>query len=119
MADPQVESFLYQEALFMDEHRFDEWLSLWGDPARYWVPCNADDIDPLRQVSIIYDDRERLVQRIERLKSGSVQAMNPKPRMRVVRASSFKFLAVTMRRMPFGISVATARYRGSSSSIAA
>jgi 3-phenylpropionate/cinnamic acid dioxygenase small subunit len=82
MADPQVESFLYQEALFMDEHRFDEWLALWGDPARYWVPCNADDIDPLRQVSIIYDDRERLVQRIERLKSGSVQAMNPKPRMR-------------------------------------
>ena len=57
MADPQVESFLYQEALFMDEHRFDEWLSLWDDPAQYWVPCNADDIDPTRRVSLIYDDR--------------------------------------------------------------
>jgi 3-phenylpropionate/cinnamic acid dioxygenase small subunit len=82
MADPQVESFLYREALCMDEHRFDEWLSLWSNPARYWVPCNEDDIDPARQVSIIYDDHARLVQRIDRLKSGSVQAMDPKPRMR-------------------------------------
>ena len=66
----------------MDEHRFDEWLSLWDDPAQYWVPCNADDIDPTRRVSLIYDDRQRLVQRVDRLKSGSVQAMDPQPRMR-------------------------------------
>jgi len=66
----------------MDEHRFDEWLALWSNPARYWVPCNEDDIDPARQVSIIYDDYTRLVQRIERLRSGSVQAMDPRPRMR-------------------------------------
>jgi benzoate/toluate 1,2-dioxygenase beta subunit len=78
----QVGNFLYREALLMDEHRFDEWLSLWSDPAQYWIPCNADDIDPTRQVSIIYDDRVRLGQRIDRLKSGSVQAMDPRPRMR-------------------------------------
>src|SRR5919201_3961671 len=82
MADAEIESFLYREARLMDEHRFDEWLALWSNPARYWVPCNEDDIDPTRQVSIIYDDYTRLVQRIERLKSGSVQAMDPKPRMR-------------------------------------
>jgi benzoate/toluate 1,2-dioxygenase subunit beta len=84
MADPAVESFLFREAKYMDEHRFDEWLSLWGDPAQYWVPCNDDDIDPSRQVSIIYDDRQRLEQRIDRLKSGSVQALDPRPRMRRV-----------------------------------
>ena len=82
MGDAEIESFLYREARLMDEHRFDEWLALWSNPARYWVPCNEDDIDPTRQVSIIYDDYTRLVQRIERLKSGSVQAMDPKPRMR-------------------------------------
>jgi 3-phenylpropionate/cinnamic acid dioxygenase small subunit len=82
MGDAEIESFLYREARLMDEHRFDEWLALWSNPARYWVPCNEDDIDPARQVSIIYDDYTRLVQRIERLKSGSVQAMNPQPRMR-------------------------------------
>jgi 3-phenylpropionate/cinnamic acid dioxygenase small subunit len=84
MADPAVESFLFREARLMDEHRFDEWLSLWSDPAQYWVPCNEDDIDPTRQVSIIYDDRLRLEQRVDRLKSGSVQALDPKPRMRRV-----------------------------------
>lgn len=82
MGDAAIESFLYREARLMDEHRFDEWLALWTNPARYWVPCNEDDIDPTRQVSIIYDDYTRLGQRIERLKSGSVQAMDPKPRMR-------------------------------------
>jgi 3-phenylpropionate/cinnamic acid dioxygenase small subunit len=66
----------------MDESRYDEWLSLWTDDAQYWVPCNEDDIDPERHVSIIYDDRDRLVQRVERLKSGSVLAQQPRPRMR-------------------------------------
>src|SRR5262245_6316927 len=84
MANPPIERFLYREALLMDEHQFNAWLARWDNPARYWVPCNEDDIDPARQVSIIYDDHARLVQRIERLKSGSVQAMDPKPRMRRV-----------------------------------
>src|SRR5512147_3168555 len=82
MADEAVERFLYREARLMDEHRYEEWLGLWADDARYWVPCNEDDIDPTRQVSIIYDDRERLQQRVERLMSGSVLAQDPKPRMR-------------------------------------
>lgn len=82
MADDSVERFLYREARLMDEHRYEEWLALWADEACYWVPCNDDDIDPTRQVSIIYDDRERLQQRVERLMSGSVLAQDPKPRMR-------------------------------------
>jgi benzoate/toluate 1,2-dioxygenase subunit beta len=84
MADPAVESFLFREARLMDEHQFEDWLSLWSNPAQYWIPCNEDDIDPTRQVSIIFDDRVRLEQRIARLKSGSVQALDPKPRMRRV-----------------------------------
>jgi len=79
-----VEGFLYREARLMDENRYREWLALWTDDGRYWVPCNDDDIDPAREVSIIYDDRERLEQRIDRLLSGSVLAQEPKPRMRRV-----------------------------------
>jgi 3-phenylpropionate/cinnamic acid dioxygenase small subunit len=82
MADESIARFLYREARLMDEHRYAEWLKLWADEARYWVPCNGDDIDPTREVSIIYDDRERLGQRVERLMSGSVLAQDPKPRMR-------------------------------------
>jgi 3-phenylpropionate/cinnamic acid dioxygenase small subunit len=80
--DPDVVAFLTHEARLMDECRFAEWLELWTDDARYWVPCNDDDIDPARQVSIIYDDYERLAQRVERLLSGSVLALQPRPRMR-------------------------------------
>jgi 3-phenylpropionate/cinnamic acid dioxygenase small subunit len=83
-ADPPVEAFLYREARLMDEGRYAEWLALWTDDACYWVPCNHDDGDPMREVSIIYDDRQRLGERVDRLRSGSVLAQEPKPRMRRV-----------------------------------
>ncbi len=84
MPDAELEGFLILEARLMDEGRYREWLELWTDDAQYWVPCNDDDIDPARQISIIYDDRNRLVERVERLLSGSVLAQQPRPRMRRV-----------------------------------
>ena len=84
VATAEVEQFLYREARLMDEGRYEEWLSLWAEDGLYWVPCNHDDIDPMRDVSIIYDDRQRLGERVDRLKSGSVLAQQPKPRMRRV-----------------------------------
>lgn len=83
----QIEAFLYREARLIDEHRYDEWLSLWTDDGIYWVPCNEDDTDPARQVSIIYDDRVRLGDRVARLKSGAAWAQEPKSRMRRVIAN--------------------------------
>jgi 3-phenylpropionate/cinnamic acid dioxygenase small subunit len=77
-----VAQFLYHEVRLMDENRYREWLALWEKDAIYWVPCNDDDIDPTRQVSIIYDDWGRIEERVERLVSGSVLAQDPKPRMR-------------------------------------
>jgi benzoate/toluate 1,2-dioxygenase subunit beta len=78
----KVEQFLFREAQTMDEHRFDEWLALWSDPALYWVPSNRDELDPAREVSLIYDDRVRLQFRIARLKSGFAHAQEPRSRMR-------------------------------------
>jgi len=84
MVESAIEQFLYREARLMDEGQYREWLSLWTDDAIYWVPCNDEDSDPRRDVSLIYDNRERLGQRVDRLLSGTVQAMDPKPRMRRV-----------------------------------
>src|SRR5215472_6982564 len=78
----QVEQFLFHEALLMDEHRFDEWLALWDDDALYWVPTGRDDLNPDREISLIYDDRIRLELRIARLKSGFAHAQDPRSRMR-------------------------------------
>lgn len=77
-----IEDFLYLEARLADENRYDEWAALWTDDAIYWVPANADDYDPHRHLSIIYDDRERLQDRIDRLKSGAAWAQQPASRMR-------------------------------------
>jgi len=83
MSVDALAAFLYREARLIDEHRYQEWLTLWeSSDTLYWVPCNEDDIDPRRQVSIIYDDRDRLAQRVERLLSGSVLAQQPAPKMR-------------------------------------
>ena len=84
MERKQIEDFIYREARLMDEHRYDEWLALWTDDGIYWVPSNDDDIDPMRSVSIIYDDRGRLGDRIDRLKSGLAYAQKPPSRMRRV-----------------------------------
>ena len=84
VACSDIEKFLFREARLADEHCYDEWLSLWTSDAIYWVPCGIDDTDPSRQVSLIYDDRAKLGERIARLKSGTVLAQDPRPRMRRV-----------------------------------
>jgi benzoate/toluate 1,2-dioxygenase subunit beta len=63
-----IERFLFHEARLMDAHRLDEWLALWDEDATYWVPCNGDDIDPTRSVSVIYDRRGQVRNRIQRIK---------------------------------------------------
>ncbi len=78
----EVERFLFHEAQLMDEHRFDEWLALWDDDVLYWVPTGRDDVNPDREISLIYDDRIRLELRIARLKSGFAHAQEPRSRMR-------------------------------------
>lgn len=77
-----IEDFLYLEARLADESRYDEWAALWTADAVYWVPANTDDYDPHRHLSIIYDDRSRLQDRIDRLKSGAAWAQQPVSRMR-------------------------------------
>jgi benzoate/toluate 1,2-dioxygenase subunit beta len=64
-----VEQFLYHEARLMDAHSYDAWFALWAHEGQivYWVPCDGDDIDPKLNVSIIYDTRTQLRNRIARM----------------------------------------------------
>lgn len=78
----EIENFLYQEARLIDEGRLTEWLALFTEDARYWVPANRDTIDPAREVSIIYDNREHLEDRVWRLQSGLAHVTDPPSRIR-------------------------------------
>jgi 3-phenylpropionate/cinnamic acid dioxygenase small subunit len=80
----EIEAFLYLEARLADENRYDEWTALWTQDALYWVPANTDDYDPREHISIVYDDRERLQDRVDRLKSGAAWAQEPRSRIRRV-----------------------------------
>jgi benzoate/toluate 1,2-dioxygenase subunit beta len=78
-----VEQFLYREARLMDGWLLKDWLGLWDadGEVRYWVPSLNDDLDPDRQVSIVYDDWARLNDRIARLESAGIHVQSPRSRL--------------------------------------
>lgn len=78
----EVEQFLYREARFADESDYDAWEALWTDDALYWVPAGGADIDPDRQMSIIYDNRSRISTRLKQLRTGRRYAQAPQSHLR-------------------------------------
>jgi len=79
-----IAQFLYREARLQDEHRFQEWESLWTDDAVYWIPANGEDTDPERQMSIVYDNRSRIGLRIRQFLTGKRYSQLPVSRLRRV-----------------------------------
>jgi benzoate/toluate 1,2-dioxygenase subunit beta len=75
-----AESFLYHEAILIDERRFDEWLNLFSDDCCYWIPANKYDADTQREVSLVYDLRPRLEDRVYRLQLPSILSQKPASR---------------------------------------
>jgi 3-phenylpropionate/cinnamic acid dioxygenase small subunit len=72
MRRADAEDFVYAEAALLDGARFGEWLELFAEDGVYWVPANEADNDPERHVSIIYDTRDGLADRIARYQLGRV-----------------------------------------------
>jgi 3-phenylpropionate/cinnamic acid dioxygenase small subunit len=72
-----VASFVFHEAALLDARRYGEWLDLFADDGVYWLPQSRQGGDPEREVSIIYDDRGRIADRVARLESGDAFAQVP------------------------------------------
>src|SRR5258708_39101834 len=77
-----VTAFIYKEARFQDEHQYEAWEALWTDDGIYWVPANGDDIDPEKEMSIIYDNRSRISLRVKQLVTGKDDTQTPQTRCR-------------------------------------
>jgi len=73
----EAEDLLYREARLLDDLRHQEWLAMLDENATYWIPCNGDGTDPNREISLVFDDKHRLTDRIGRLQSGLAHAQNP------------------------------------------
>jgi benzoate/toluate 1,2-dioxygenase subunit beta len=72
-----VDAFLYREAALLDAGDLAAWMALFADDGLYWIPSRRGPADPHRQVSIVFDDRNRLAARVRRLLSGKEYAQDP------------------------------------------
>ena len=77
-----VERFLIHEAELLDTWHIEEWLRLFTDDCRYWVPTTEDDYDPEQDISLIYDDYLALEDRVLRLLNPAAHSQNPRSKTR-------------------------------------
>nr|WP_276508550.1 aromatic-ring-hydroxylating dioxygenase subunit beta [Modestobacter muralis] len=83
-----VEDFLYREAKLLDEQRYDEWLGLFTEDVRYWMPIT--ETREVRQHrdhvpgewALVEDDSRFLAKRMERLAGGLAHSEQPRSRTR-------------------------------------
>jgi 3-phenylpropionate/cinnamic acid dioxygenase small subunit len=75
----QAQDFVAHEAALLDAGRFDDWLALFAEDGRYWVPLlGAVQVDPHLHNSIAYEDRLLLQLRVDRLKNPRAHSQHPK-----------------------------------------
>ena len=83
-----VEQFLNREVRLLSELRYEEWLDLFTDDVRYWMPARetvAGQPDALAgngEMAYFDDDKAFLAARIERLRSPLAHAEQPPSRLR-------------------------------------
>jgi benzoate/toluate 1,2-dioxygenase beta subunit len=74
------EALLHREARLLDAGRLRDWLALFTDECLYWIPAAPGGGAPRREVSLAFDDRRRLLDRIARLETGSAWSQVPPSR---------------------------------------
>lgn len=95
-----IEQLLYREVRLLDEGRFREWLDLFADDARYWIPVSTNryaanqrssmpvnaaaadrsDTADESEMAVLDDNKETLCDRVARLETGLAWAEDPRSR---------------------------------------
>ena len=75
--DASWDQLIQLEALLLDQDRHGDWLDLFVDDLVYWLPVDPAARRPEDGLNIIYDDRRRLTDRIQRLSSGHAHTEEP------------------------------------------
>ena len=75
-----IAAFVYAEARLLDERRYEDWLDLFAEDGRYWIPAEWGQTDPVMQPSLMYEDRFMLDVRIRRLRGARTYSQKPKSR---------------------------------------
>ena len=72
-----VSQFLFNEARFLDERRWNEWEALFLADGVYWAPATPEQPDPLNHVSLIYENQLLRKVRIARFQSPAAPSLQP------------------------------------------
>ena len=84
IADPaardEFRRLIEREARLLDQLRYDDWLNMYAPECIYWVPSTPKAGDPRREISVMFDDRRRLEDRIYRLRTGFAWSQAPASR---------------------------------------
>jgi 3-phenylpropionate/cinnamic acid dioxygenase small subunit len=85
-----VEQFLYHEAELLDERRYEEWLDLFTEDARYWMPMrrNVPAEEPALEftregldVNWFDEGKDTLTRRVKQIRTGVHWAEQPPSRI--------------------------------------
>lgn len=76
----ECEALLFREARLLDDAKFDAWLKLFTSKCLYWIPSIPGGGNPRREVSIVFDDKRRLEDRVFWLQCGFAYAQTPRSR---------------------------------------
>jgi biphenyl 2,3-dioxygenase beta subunit len=86
-----VEQFLYREAHLLDTWSWEEWLGLFAEDVRYWMPLRWNRLRRQRtgnelpaniEMALIDDDLSQLRMRVQQMGSGRHWAEDPPSRCR-------------------------------------
>jgi len=98
----EVEQFLYREARLLDERQFEQWLDLFTEDVRYWMPIRStryprssmavtildqehyvdDEFTSEKELAYFDESKDTLTRRVARLKTGMAWAEDPPSRTR-------------------------------------
>jgi 3-phenylpropionate/cinnamic acid dioxygenase small subunit len=86
----EIEQFLYREAELLDARRYEDWLDLFTEDARYWMPMrrNVPAEEPAREftregvdVNWFDEGKDTLARRVKQIRTGVHWAEQPPSRI--------------------------------------
>ncbi len=77
----EAERFLYRQAEILDEKRWDEWLALFTEDGRYWMPAEEDQTGGDGVPNIFWEDSEIMRMRIRRNQHPRAHSQAPNNRL--------------------------------------
>ncbi len=73
----ELERFLYRQAEILDDKRWDDWLALFAEDGRYWMPATESQTDAEFMPSIFYEDLDLMRVRIKRVNHPRAWSQKP------------------------------------------